>query len=156
MIDLKSILVPTDFSDTSIVAVRYGAALARAFNAKLCLLHVVHETFSDDLIAAATLGMLDMAKQGARDRLARILTLQEERALKPEYVVRSGAPGIEIVEYAKEHSVDLIVAATRGRGAVAHMLEGSVAERLLRKAPCPVLIVRHPEHEFVQPEAAAS
>src|SRR3954464_12208565 len=156
MIDLKTVLVPTDFSDTSMVAVKYGAALASAFHAKLCLLHVVHGGIGDDIINAATLGMLTSAQQSAAERLAEILTTQEKGALKPEYVVRVGAPDVEVVEYAREHDVDLIVVATRGRGAIAHILEGSLADRLVRKAPCPVLIVRHPEHEFVMPDQAAS
>lgn len=156
MIALKSILVPTDFSETSMVAVRYGAALARAFGARLSLLHVVHESFTDDIIAATSLGMLEVAGKNARVRLTRLLSSEDERALRPEHVVRTGPPDTEIVDYAREHDVDLIVVATRGRSAVAHIIEGSVAERLLRRAPCPVLIVRHPEHEFVLPETAVS
>jgi nucleotide-binding universal stress UspA family protein len=58
-----------------------------------------------------------------------------------------------IVDFAKEINVDLIVMGTHGRGAVAHLLMGSVAERVVRTAPCPVLTVRHPEHEFVHPDA---
>ena len=159
MIVLKSILVPTNFSEKSEVAVRYGAALAAVFRAKLCVLHVVHETFAGDIAAAATLNMLNVATQGASERLTSLLTADEKRALASaaDHVVRIGAPTVEIVEYAREHGVDLIVVATRGRGAVAHMLEGSVVERLLRKAPCPMLVVRHPEHEFVlQADAAES
>ena len=62
-------------------------------------------------------------------------------------------PAHAITEYAKEAAVDLIVLGTHGRGAVAHLLMGSVAERVVRTAPCPVLTVRHPEHEFVLPDA---
>ena len=60
-----------------------------------------------------------------------------------------GGAYIEIVRYAKERDIDLIVMGTHGRGFMAHMLMGSVAEKVVRKAPCPVLTVRHPEHEFV-------
>jgi nucleotide-binding universal stress UspA family protein len=156
MIAMKTVLVPTDFTDTSMVAVKYGAALARAFQAKLCLLHVVHTGMGDDFISAATLGMLTSAQRSAGERLAELLTTQEKGALRPEYVVRVGAADVEVVAYATEHDVDLIIVATRGRGAIAHILEGSLADRLVRKAPCPVLIVRHPEHEFVLPDEAAS
>ena len=58
-----------------------------------------------------------------------------------------------IVEYAKTHTVDIIVMGTHGRRALAHLLMGSVAERVVRTAPCPVLTVRHPEHEFIAPDA---
>ena len=66
-------------------------------------------------------------------------------------VVRQGPPFLEIVRYAQEANIDLIVLGTHGRGGLAHMLLGSVAEKVVRKAPCPVLTVRHPEHEFVAP-----
>jgi nucleotide-binding universal stress UspA family protein len=63
---------------------------------------------------------------------------------------------LTIVGYAKENDVDLIIMGTHGRGAIAHLLMGSVAERVVRTAPCPVLTVRHPEHEFVLPDALAA
>ncbi len=66
-------------------------------------------------------------------------------------VVRQGPPFLEIVRYAQEANIDLIVLGTHGRGGLAHMLLGSVAEKVVREAPCPVLTVRHPEHEFVAP-----
>ena len=65
--------------------------------------------------------------------------------------MRRGAPFLEIIRYAKENDVDLIVLGTHGRSGLAHVLLGSVAERVVRKSPCPVLTVRHPEHEFVMP-----
>jgi nucleotide-binding universal stress UspA family protein len=66
----------------------------------------------------------------------------------------SDSPAEEIVKYAKAHTIDLIVMGTHGRGAVAHLLMGSVAEKVVRTAPCAVLTVRHPQHEFVVPDAA--
>ena len=63
------------------------------------------------------------------------------------------SPYAEILLYAGEHDIDLIVMGTHGRGAVAHLIMGSVAERVVRTAPCPVLTVRHPDHEFVLPDA---
>ena len=62
-----------------------------------------------------------------------------------------GHPFVEILSDAKQHDIDLIVMGTHGRGAIKHMLLGSVAEKVVRKAPCPVLTVRHPDHEFVMP-----
>jgi nucleotide-binding universal stress UspA family protein len=62
-------------------------------------------------------------------------------------------PAATIVDYARAHMIDLIVLGTHGRGAVAHMFMGNVAERVVRSAPCPVLTVRHPQHEFVLPDA---
>jgi nucleotide-binding universal stress UspA family protein len=68
-------------------------------------------------------------------------------------VITSDAPAVAIVDYAARGKIDLIVTGTHGRGGVAHMVMGSVAERIVRTAPCPVLTVRHPEHEFVLPDA---
>jgi nucleotide-binding universal stress UspA family protein len=68
-------------------------------------------------------------------------------------VVTHNSPAVAIADYAKQHAIDLIVLGTHGRGAVAHMLLGNVAERVVRIAPCPVLTVRDPEHEFVVPDA---
>ena len=65
--------------------------------------------------------------------------------------LRKGSPFLEIVRYAKDKNIDLIVLGTHGRSGLSHVLLGSVAERVVRKAPCPVLTVRHPEHEFVMP-----
>ena len=65
----------------------------------------------------------------------------------------SNAPALAIVEYAKGSDINLIVIGTHGRGGMAHLLLGSVAERVVRSAPCPVLTVRHPEREFVLPDA---
>ena len=173
MIALKRILVPTDFSEASAAAVTYGAAFARAFGAELHLMHVavaheldmmverqrVVELFADD--EATESGAVDPAAAAthtARDLLAPMLGEQEQRDLKVHYILRAagvGGPYLEIVTYASEVDIDLIVMGTRGRGAVAHALVGSVAERVVRKSPCPVLTVHHPEHEFVLPDPEA-
>ena len=167
MIALKHILVPTDFSQTSEAAAKYGVALARAFNARLHLLHV--ETRHDleiiverELVVEKYLSETTAAtlpKSVARELLKKVLTEQEDKELGAEYVLRAsgrGGPYVEIVRYAGERNIDLIVMGTHGRGFVAHMLMGSVAEKVVRKAPCPVLTVRHPEHEFVLPEETRS
>ena len=63
----------------------------------------------------------------------------------------TGSPFLEIIQYAKENNVDLIVMGTHGHSGLVHVLLGSVTERVVRKAPCPVLTIRHPEHEFIHP-----
>jgi len=68
-----------------------------------------------------------------------------------QVIVGVGTPFVEIVKIAREEEVDLLIIGTHGRGAIAHMLLGSVAERIVRKSPCPVLTVRSGEHEFVKP-----
>ena len=162
MIALKRILVPVDFSDASEVAVRYGVALGRAFEATLHLLHaaVRHELqvmVERQRVIDLFLGQ-DAATtsppNAAHALLATLLTADEQQAVRAEYVRRAsglGGPYVEIVRYAKERDIDLIVMGTHGRGFVAHMLMGSVTEKVVRRAPCPVLTVRHPEHDFVVP-----
>ena len=174
MIALKRVLVPTDFSEASEAAVKYGVALARAFNAKLDLLHVVvrHELdvsverqrvvgslLAEMKAGAAPIGLDESMRRVARELLGNILSRKDEEELRVECVLRAsgvGGPYVEIVRYAKDFDVDLIVMGTHGRGFVAHMLMGSVAEKVVRRAPCPVLTVRHPEHEFVMPGEPAA
>jgi universal stress protein A len=166
MIALQHILVPTDFSEASEAAAKYGVALARAFNARLHLLHVesrhdLEIIVERELVVQKHLRETTAAKlpqNVARELLGKILTEQEENELRAEYVLRASGrhgPYLEIVRYAKERNIDLIVMGTHGRGFVAHLLMGSVAENVVRYAPCPVLTVRHPEHEFVIPEETA-
>ena len=166
MIDLRHILIPTDFSETSKAATSYGVALARAFHAQLHLLHVegrhdLEILVERELVVERLLPVASGVKvpNAARELLRATLTEEQERELRAEYVLRAsgvGGPYLEIVRYAKERHIDLIVMGTHGRGFMAHMLMGSVAEKVVRKAPCPVLTVRHPEHDFVIPDAETS
>ena len=153
MISLKTVLVATDFSEPSEVAVRYGRALADAFHASLHILHVVPDSMALPWATRADgLAMADVQRQWEREanqRLQRMLPKQEREALHATLVTRAGDPVRQITSYAVETSADLVVLGTHGRGPVAHMLMGSVAERVVRTAPCPVLTVRHPQHEFV-------
>ena len=153
MIALKRILVPHDFSETSSEAVRYGIALARTFGARLYFLHVGLQAVDQFEVEFPT-GLEESMREGIRDRLLKIVTPQEDAELNPEFVVRKGVPAAEIVRYAADENIHLIVMGTHGRGFVGHMMMGSVAERVVRTAPCPVLTVRTPTHGFLVPDAA--
>jgi nucleotide-binding universal stress UspA family protein len=83
--------------------------------------------------------------------LEEVLSEADRQRFHAQLEIEQGSPFVQIVTYAKRFDIDLIVLGTHGRGPIAHMLMGSVAERVVRKAPCPVLTVRHPEHEFVLP-----
>ena len=152
MIALKRILVPHDFSDTSSEAVRYAIALARNFSARLYFLHVGHDAVAE-FETEFPIGLDDALDDGVRERLLRIVTPLEKADLNPEFAVRPGTPAAEIVRYAEDEDIDLIVMGTHGRGFVGHMVLGSVAERVVRTAPCPVLTVRNASHGFVVPDA---
>jgi nucleotide-binding universal stress UspA family protein len=154
MIALKQVLVPTDFSEPSESAVKYARAFAEAFGATLHVLHVLEDPF---IYAPTSEGYVvppqfyEEIERTARDRLNKVLPDAERGKLHAKLTVQKGSPFVEIVRYAKTNDIDLIVMGTHGRGPIAHMLLGSVAEKVVRKAPCPVLTVRHPEHEFVMP-----
>ncbi len=152
MIALKRILVPHDFSDPSGAAVTYGMALARNFGAELYFLHI-GDRAQTDLETEFPLGLEGSVQDAVRERLLKIVTPHEQAQLKPQFAVRPGSPASEIVHYAKENDIDLIVMGTHGRGMVGHAVLGSVAEKVVRTAPCPVLTVRSPQHDFVRPDA---
>ena len=149
MILLKQILVATDFSDASSVALDYGRAFARTFGASLHLLHVMENMF----LRPVPVDPYQM-KAAMMKRLTERLTDDDRASLHASAILEtSDNAAEEIVKYGKAHNIDLIVMGTHGRGAVAQLLVGSVAEKVVRTAPCPVLTVRHPEHEFVVPDA---
>ena len=157
MIRITKVLVATDFSDTSASALNYGREFARTFGATLHVLHVVENAM---LWAGPEAAGIDVAQlqtelaAAARETLDRIVTAEDRAQLKAVTTVRSGnSPAFEIAAYAKAEGIDLIVMGTHGRGMMGHLLMGNVAEKVVRIAPCPVLTVHHPEHEFIQPDA---
>jgi nucleotide-binding universal stress UspA family protein len=154
MIALKHILVPHDFSETSDAAVKYAIALARTFGAQLHMLHV-GEKVKAEIETEFPLGLDSSLEVAVRERLLKMVTPRDQQELKPEFDVRVGTPYVEIVAYAKEHGMDLIVMGTHGRGLVAHSVMGSVAEKVVRYAPCPVLTVHNSARDFVVPEEVA-
>lgn len=156
MIKIENVLVPTDFSVASDSALMYGRTLARTFNARLHVLHVVDDSLMraglDGFSVDISTVMAEMADD-AEKRMLVCLTDDDWRDPKTMTEVRTGGPAHEIADYAKDNAVDLIVMGSHGRGFVSRMLMGRVAEKVVRIAPCPVLTVRTPEREFVFPEA---
>jgi nucleotide-binding universal stress UspA family protein len=161
MITLKNILVPSDFSECSDQAVRYGLELARKFDATIHLLHVVQDPATQPWVAEGfAMPLLDVVEQWqkqAADRLAAAVPPADRARSRVASTIGSSYP--EILRYAEEQGIDLIVMGTHGRGAVGHLLLGSIAEKVVRRSPCPVLTVRYPQHGFVDlpaPVATAS
>jgi universal stress protein A len=157
MMTLKNILVATDFSEPSDAALTYGRELAGRFDATLHVLHVAENvyitTFGADSFAAVAPNVQEEIEEAARLRLEQLLIDSDGSGPRTTPVIRTSAsPAFAIIDYAGEQGIDLIVMGTHGRGALAHLLMGSVAEKVVRLAPCPVLTVRHPEHEFVRPD----
>lgn len=151
MIVLKDVLVATDFSPPSEAALIYGRALARTFGATLHVLHVAGNSFMRPTAADP-----HAIKSAIFQTLEERLSDEDRTRLRARPVLEtSDHPGDAITEYAKSAGIDLIVMGTNGRSGLSHLLVGSVAERVVRNAPCPVLTVRQPEHEFVVPDTTA-
>jgi nucleotide-binding universal stress UspA family protein len=157
MIKITSVLVATDFSDASESALLYGREFARTFGAALHVLHVVENPVmwtGPESIGVDFERLRAELEAGAQTALKRVVTAEDREQLKAVTVVLAGSsPAFEIAGYAKREGVDIILMGTHGRGMMRHLLMGSVAEKVVRIAPCPVLTVRHPEHEFIQPDA---
>jgi nucleotide-binding universal stress UspA family protein len=159
MIPIKNILFATDFSESSAHALKYAISFAREFGAKLWVLHVVEEitqTVPFDMIQAPPLAdfQADMVRR-AREAVTKVVPEEMRGEVQWEGMVRQGVPFYEIVRVAAEIKADLIVCGTHGLTGLKHMIFGSVAEKVVRKAPCPVLSVRHPEQRFEWPHAEA-
>lgn len=156
MIRLARILLPTDFSKYSSEATKYACALAEKFDAELHLLHVLETHLSSTPEFAAGLALPTTVKENrAACEKAMLAVLDaawaQSRRSKIVRAITEGTPFVEIVRYAKDQSIDLIVLGTHGRSGLAYVLMGSVAERVVRKAPCPVLTIRPEGHQFVMP-----
>jgi len=157
MVLLKNILVATDFNEPSETALTYGRELARTFGGRLHVLHVVETVMASNVppeyYPLPIPGLQEQVEDAARQRLDALVTLEDREKLQALPVLRtSSRTAAAIIQYAKDAKVDLILIGTHGRGAASRLLMGSVAERVVRSAPCPVLAVRRPEHEFVVPE----
>jgi len=153
-IRLQKILLPTDFSTYSATATKYACELATKFDAELHLLH----TLDFHLTPTPAFGMglalhsyVNESRAAAEKSLAAVLDPKWVPGRTVIQAVVEGSPKLEIIRYARTKEIDLIVLSTHGRTGLAHVLIGSVAENVVRTAPCPVLTVRPEGHQFVMP-----
>jgi nucleotide-binding universal stress UspA family protein len=157
MIKIANVLVATDFGKASDSALAYGREFARTFGARLHVLHVVENPMiwaGSESVGVDLVRMQKDLEDAAVQQMDRLLTPEDRQQLRAVSVIRTGrTAAVEIVSQAKLANIDVIILGTHGRTAVSHMLMGSVAEKVVRLAPCPVLTVRHPEHEFILPDA---
>jgi nucleotide-binding universal stress UspA family protein len=158
MIVPKNILVATDFSESAAVALTYGRDFARTFNARLYLVHMVEDVmmrYSPEVSFAAPELQKNLEENAWRS--LRGLLTEDDRAFGVIPVVQTciNIPQA-IADYAGANAIDLIITGTHGRGPIKHLLMGSVAERVVRIAPCPVLTVHAKERDFIAPDALAS
>jgi len=154
MIAFKEIIVPTDFSEHSLRALDYAVEIAERFSSDLRIVYVIEPLIQAADVAWASVDFerLNQAHRDSADRQLRAL-LDERipKSVPAEYKILTGKPFIEIVRLAKADNADLIVMATHGRGAISQILMGSTTEKVVRRAPCPVLTVKHPKQFFAMP-----
>lgn len=140
---MKRIVCPTDFSDAAEAAERQAAALAGPLGAELVLLHVATETpLWRESLAVQVRAVFEAQRKWVADTLAARAAALSGRGVSVRWLVKVGVPWEEIVRAATDERADMIVMGTQGRTGLDRLLLGSVAERVVRAAPCPVLTVR--------------
>jgi nucleotide-binding universal stress UspA family protein len=147
MLTFNVIVVPTDFSDHSFRALAYAIGLAEKYEASIKVLYVNEPALQvSDMawVGVDERSLKDEHLKEARRNMDRIIREQIPEELPAEAEVRSGDAVAEIIDYAEVVNADLIVMATHGRSGLSHMLMGSTAEQVIRKALCPVLTLKHP------------
>jgi universal stress protein A len=143
---LKEILVPVDFTECTEKALSYAVPFAKQFGATVTLLHVVEPTF----VPATEMGIvLDVDRTDTVKRDLEKLRAHLAGQVYCRALLRKGSAQAEIIAAAKEIGCDLIILSTHGRTGLDHLLMGSTAEKVMRRAGCPIFIVRPHEHDFV-------
>jgi nucleotide-binding universal stress UspA family protein len=148
---INKILVPIDFSDYSKSALKYAAQIAKFFDASITLVYVVEPMIypADFSMGQVAIPSTDMhLHERAEEELKTLANSVIDPTIKVDITIKTGKPFVEINETAKEIDADLIIIATHGHTGVEHILFGSTAEKVVRKAPCPVLTLRNPIKGF--------
>jgi universal stress protein A len=140
--DFKTILCPTDFSEDSCRAIEYGVRFARVSDGTLLLAHIIHVPSGELYQPERPTLNFDEATARARALLEDIQQKRTSGYPKCELLVEIGDPYEQLLAIVKRRNVDLIVTATHGRSGIEHLVLGSVAEKVIRHAPCPVFVVR--------------
>ena len=147
---IENILVPIDFSDYSRKALQYAKEFALKFSAKMYLIYVFRPIFEDIEVGVIneSIQFNNEIEEYAREKLQKLIQDIIGSDVPVEPVIRMGRPFMEINRAAEEYDIDLIIIATHGHTGVQHLLFGSTAEKVVRKAPCPVLSLREPVKGF--------
>jgi nucleotide-binding universal stress UspA family protein len=145
-VDIKRILVPIDFSDSAASVLDWAAHLATQHQCPIVLLHAYHLPVEFQQLEGAYLptDFWTNVKEEAQRSLAKTAARLRKRGIEVEELVREGYPASVIETEAARQEVDLIVIGTHGLSGLKHLLLGSIAERVVQRAPCPVLTVKHP------------
>jgi len=149
----KKILCPVDFSQFTQEVINYAVDLAKKYGAELHVMHVVpNMTYFTPYESFLTPENLVAIERNIQDEVENdFAKLLKDQNVPTKKVIRTGVPFVEIIDYAKSESIDLIVMGTHGRGSIEHILIGNVAEKVVRKSPCPVMTIRPKGKEFKMP-----
>ena len=147
-IKLQKILVPIDFSELSRKALQYALTFSRVFGGEIFLLHVVEFVPTPEVVVAETEYLNASLRETAAQQLSE--WRKEIPGVSVKASIQDGIPFREIVRIANEINADLIILGTQGRTGLSHLFIGSTAERVVRHAGCPVMVVREREHDFVE------
>jgi nucleotide-binding universal stress UspA family protein len=158
MIAIKTILLPTDGSEYSLKAMAYALTIANQFRARVVALNVIDQRWEDrtrqtfgEIQQAVLKKAIERSEDEARGVVGAVADAGTEVGVAVDPRIAEGTPVEQIVRLAKEVSADLIIMGTHGRTGISRVFLGSVAERVVRRAPCPVLTVRSKEHDFIVP-----
>lgn len=140
--EIKRILTPVDFSDYSEKALKWAATIAEQWGSRLCLCHIIPQPSYPSMVGGADLAKFETGLQNtAETQLQELVDKLQNQSIQTTIRVSLGEPFNDICRIAEEEQIDLIVMGTHGRTGLSHALLGSVAERVVRYAPCPVLVV---------------
>ncbi len=150
MLDIKKILIPIDFSEYSLKALDYAIDFALLANAEISLVHVIEPYIypSDFTLGEVVPSFESKIEENSIKELEKLAKERIGEKIPYKFLIKTGRPFLEIINTAKEIDSDLIIIATHGRTGVEHLLFGSTAEKVVRKAPCPVLSLRDPIKGF--------
>jgi len=143
---IKTILVPTDFSELSNAAVDYALSMAKRTGSKMVFMHTLEwPDHPDEMTPMADEGYSFMKDRG-NAFLHDLVEMAEKEGMEASAVLADGVPFVEIIRAARNHGADLIIMGTHGRTGLSHVMMGSQAEKVVRQAPCPVLTIKSPQH----------
>lgn len=150
MYKYENILVPTDFSDGSQIALNNAKEIAQSMDANIHLLHVIQSMAYPTGIEIAHESLVNLEKDlhdAAEKKLKQICTELEQEGIKCSYGISMGKPSDQIIGYSGKKECDLVVIATHGAGGIEHFLFGSTTEKVIRKVECPILVAHYPKEK---------
>lgn len=151
MFDIKKLLVPVDFSGNSAYALEMAITIAEKFSAEIVIYHAVdipHIILGDEENPCPIKDYEKYAREQSRKQMDIFLMPYKEHKFIVHDEIEIGKPFEKIIRAARRFDADIIIMGTHGQSALKHILIGSVAEKVVRKAPCPVLTVKNPAHKF--------